>query len=90
MKKLWKNFIQCYYYDTLDSTCCFELGRADNEKENSNKRYFRYTHEYLFEARGRQRAISSNKYRNTCRKQGRGRSERGEEKREDNHQVIRI
>jgi hypothetical protein len=61
---------------------------ADNEKENSNKRYFRYTHEYLFEARGRQRAISSNKYRNTCRKQRRGRSEGKEEegeKREDNY-----
>jgi hypothetical protein len=55
--------------------------------------YFPHTNEYLLEARGRERATSSNKYRNTCGRQRRGRGERGgggEEEREDNYQVIRI
>jgi hypothetical protein len=66
---------------------------ADHKKENSDMTYFPCTNEYLYEARGgAEGAISSNKYRNTCRKQRRGRREREEEeeKREDNYQVIRI
>ena len=50
--------------------------------------YFPHTNEYLLEARGRERATSSNKYRNTCGRQRRGEEE--EEEREDNYQVILI
>lgn len=47
----------------------------------------------FLEARGGEEgATSNNKYRNTCGRKRRGRSEREEEqeKREDNHQVTRI
>jgi hypothetical protein len=46
-----------------------------HEKENSDMIYFPYTNEYLFEARGGEGEISSNRYSNTCGRQRRGRRE---------------
>jgi hypothetical protein len=44
--------------------------------KNSDMIYFPHTKEYLYEAIGGERATSSIRYSNTCRRQRRGRKKR--------------